>query len=118
MLLSPDRAAVDVRAGRPQGRADGEHICSWATPSSCSRWAAWSVNGYHRSRTEEPLVLFVGIAGSTPLAERIGPDAVHRFLGEVFRRAPDPIGDHRGAVYRHVGDEIVITWTVAEGRGG
>src|SRR5882672_3037792 len=73
---------------------------------------------YHRSRTEERFFLFVDIAGSTPLAERIGPDAVHRFLGEVFRLASDPIDDHRGEVYQYVGDEIVITWTVAEGRDG
>jgi adenylate cyclase len=71
---------------------------------------------YHRARTEERFFLFVDIAGSTPLAERIGPGAVHRFLGEVFRLASDPIDDHRGEVYQYVGDEIVITWTVAEGR--
>ena len=71
---------------------------------------------YHRSRTEERFFLFVDIAGSTPLAERIGPDAVHRFLGEVFRLASDPIDDHRGEVYQYVGDEMVITWTAAEGR--
>jgi adenylate cyclase len=73
---------------------------------------------YHRSRTEERFFLFVDIAGSTPLAERIGPDAVHRFLGEVFRLASDPIDDHRGEVFQYVGDEIVVTWTVAEGRDG
>src|SRR4029450_6278956 len=73
---------------------------------------------YHRPRAEERFFLFVDIAGSTPLAERIGSDAVHRFLGEVFRLASDPIDDHRGEVYQYVGDEIVITWTVAEGRDG
>jgi adenylate cyclase len=73
---------------------------------------------YHRSRTEERFFLFVDIAGSTPLAERIGPDAVHRFLGEVFRLASDPIDDHRGEVHEYVGDEVVITWTVVEGRDG
>jgi adenylate cyclase len=73
---------------------------------------------YHRSRKEERFFLFVDIAGSTPLAERLGPDAVHRFLGEVFRLASDPIDEHRGEVHQYVGDEIVITWTVAEGREG
>jgi len=73
---------------------------------------------YHRSREEERFFLFVDIAGSTPLAERLGPDAVHRFLGEVFRLASDPIDEHRGEVHQYVGDEIVITWTVAEGRAG
>ena len=72
---------------------------------------------YHRSRMEERFFLFVDIAGSTPLAERIGPNAVHRFLGEVFRLVSDPVDDHYGEVYQYVGDEIVITWTVAEGHG-
>ena len=71
---------------------------------------------YHRSRMEERFFLFVDIAGSTPLTERIGPEAIHRFLGEVFRLASDPIDDHRGDVYQYVGDEIVITWLVTEGR--
>jgi adenylate cyclase len=71
---------------------------------------------YHHSRAEERFFLFVDVVGSTPLAERIGPDAVHHFLGEVFRLASDPIDDHRGDVYQYVGDEIVITWTATEGR--
>ncbi len=71
---------------------------------------------YHRSRMEERFFLFVDIAGSTPLAERLGPNAVHRFLGEVFRVASDPIDGHYGEVYQYVGDEIVITWTVAKER--
>ena len=73
---------------------------------------------YHRSRTEERFFLFVDIIGSTPLAERIGPGAVHRFLGEVFRLASDPIDDARGEVHQYVGDEMVITWTVTKGRDG
>jgi adenylate cyclase len=71
---------------------------------------------YHRSRTEERFFLFVDIAGSTSLAERIGAEAVHRFLGEVFRLASDPIDEHDGDVYQYVGDEVVITWTVDKGR--
>ncbi|MEO6381845.1 MAG: adenylate/guanylate cyclase domain-containing protein [Nitrobacter sp.] len=71
---------------------------------------------YHRARTEDRFFLFVDIVGSTPLAERIGPVAVHRFLGEVFRLASDTIDEHVGDVYQYVGDEIVITWTVDEGR--
>jgi adenylate cyclase len=71
---------------------------------------------YHRPRAEDRFFLFVDIAGSTPLAERIGPGAVHRFLGQVFREASGPIDDHGGEVYQYVGDEIVITWTASEAR--
>jgi adenylate cyclase len=71
---------------------------------------------YHRPRSEERFFLFVDIAGSTALAERIGPAAVHRFLDRVFRLASDPIDDHGGEIYQYVGDEMVVTWTAAEGR--
>jgi adenylate cyclase len=71
---------------------------------------------FHRPRTEERFFLFVDIVGSTPLAERLGPEAVHGFLDRVFQVASDPIDDHGGEVYQYVGDEIVITWTVSEGR--
>jgi adenylate cyclase len=71
---------------------------------------------YHRPRTEERFFLFVDIVGSTPLAERLGPTAVHEFLDRVFQLASDPIDEHAGEVYQYVGDEIVITWTVPEGR--
>jgi adenylate cyclase len=73
---------------------------------------------YHRPRSEERFFLFVDIVGSTPLAERIGPAAVHRFLNRVFRLASDPIDEHRGEIYQYVGDEMVVTWTATEGRAG
>src|SRR5262249_51054925 len=70
---------------------------------------------YHQPRLEERFFLFIDIQGSTPLAEQIGPVAVHRFLGRVFALASDPIGDHRGEIYQYVGDEMVVTWTLGEG---
>jgi len=71
---------------------------------------------YHRPRSEERFFLFVDIVGSTPLAERIGPAAVHHFLDRVFRLASDPIDDYGGEIYQYVGDEMVVTWTAAAGR--
>src|SRR5262249_51443158 len=71
---------------------------------------------YHRPHLEDRFFLFVDIRGSTLLAERIGPAGVHRFLATVFRLASDPIGDHRGEIYQYVGDEMVVTWTLAAGR--
>ena len=71
---------------------------------------------YHRPRIEERFFLFVDIVGSTPLAERLGPEAIHRFLNRVFGIMSGPIDDHGGEVYQYVGDEAVITWTVPEGR--
>ena len=71
---------------------------------------------YHRPRAEERFFLFVDVVGSTPVAERMGPLAVHRYLDRVFQVASDPVDMHYGEVYQYVGDEMVVTWTVAEGR--
>ncbi len=76
----------------------------------------WVLGRYHRPRPEERFFLFVDIAGSTGLAERIGPVGVHQFLNRVFVLASDPVDDHRGEIYQYVGDEMVITWMEAEGR--
>jgi adenylate cyclase len=76
----------------------------------------WVLGRYHRPHREDRFFLFVDIAGSTTLAERIGPVAVHEFLNGVFLQAADPVDDHRGEIYQYVGDEMVITWLEKEGR--
>lgn len=73
---------------------------------------------YHRPRAEERFFLFVDVVGSTPVAERLGPLAVHRYLDRVFQVASDPVDAHYGEVHQYVGDEMVVTWSVAEGRPG
>jgi len=78
----------------------------------------WVIGRYHRPREEARFFLFVDLAGSTGLAERLGPVGVHRFLNQVFLLASDPIDDHRGEIYQYVGDEMVVTWTEAQGRPG
>ncbi len=71
---------------------------------------------YHRARLEERFFLFVDIVGSTPLAERLGPVAVNRFLARVFELASDPVDEHAGEIYQYVGDEMVVTWKLDAGR--
>ena len=78
----------------------------------------WVLGRYHRPRREERFFLFVDIAGSTALAERVGPVSVHQFLNRVFVLAGDPVDDYRGEIYQYVGDEIVITWKEGDGRPG
>ena len=76
------------------------------------------IGRYDRPRREERFFLFVDVVGSTPVAERLGPLVVHRSLDRVFRIASDPVDEHYGDVYQYVGDEMVVTWTVQEGRPG
>jgi adenylate cyclase len=72
---------------------------------------------YRRPRAEERFFLFIDIVGSTPVAEKLGALSVHRYLNRIFQETSDPVDDHGGEVYQYVGDEIVVTWLVPEGRG-
>lgn len=65
---------------------------------------------YHTPVAENRFVLFVDIAGSTGLAERLGGVGIHRFLDSTFRLLTVPVVDHRGEVLNYVGDEVIVTW--------
>ncbi len=69
------------------------------------------VSGRYNSPVEENrFVLFVDIAGSTGLAERLGGVGIHRFLDRTFRLLTLSVVDYRGEVLDYVGDEIIVTW--------
>jgi adenylate cyclase len=73
---------------------------------------------YWQPRAERRFFLFVDVVGSTAIAERLGPLEAHRFLAAVFSATAEPVAACRGEIYQYVGDEIVVTWTEAEGRPG
>ncbi|MGO4716357.1 adenylate/guanylate cyclase domain-containing protein [Bradyrhizobium sp. 2TAF24] len=70
---------------------------------------------YHVPVEESRFVLFVDIAGSTGLAERLGGIGFHRFLDQAFKLLTQPVVDFRGEVLGYVGDEIIVTWSEAAG---
>ncbi len=53
---------------------------------------------YHSPIEENRFVLFVDIAGSTGLAERLGGIAIQRFLDHTFRLPTLAVVDYRGEV--------------------
>src|ERR1700724_653980 len=68
------------------------------------------IGRYHTPIEEKRFVLFVDIAGSTGLAERLGGVAIHRFLDRTFRLLTLSVVDYRGEVLDYVGDEVIVTW--------
>jgi adenylate cyclase len=70
---------------------------------------------YRRPYAERRFFLFVDVVGSTAIAERLGALQAHRFLAAVFSAVAEPIELCRGEIHQYVGDEIVITWTEADG---
>lgn len=65
---------------------------------------------YHSPIEENRFVLFVDIAGSTGLAERLGGVGIHRLLDRTFRLLTLAVVDCRGEVLDYVGDEVIVTW--------
>jgi adenylate cyclase len=70
---------------------------------------------YHSPVEESRFVLFVDIAGSTGLAERLGGIAIHRLLDRTFRLLTLAVVDYRGEVLNYVGDEVIVTWPAGSG---
>ena len=68
------------------------------------------IGRYHTPVEENRFVLFVDIAGSTGLAERLGGIAIHRLLDRTFRLLTLSVVDYRGEVLNYVGDEVIVTW--------
>lgn len=67
---------------------------------------------YHRPQIEDRAVLFLDLVGSTRLAEEVGPTRFHSILNAVFVHLGAVLGEHKGEIYRYVGDEIIATWPV------
>ncbi len=70
---------------------------------------------YHTPVEENRFVLFVDIAGSTGLAERLGGIGIHRLLDHTFRLLTLAVVDYRGEVLNYVGDEVIVTWPERSG---
>jgi class 3 adenylate cyclase len=69
---------------------------------------------YHRPRREQRIVMFLDIADSTALAERLGEVRVHDLITRFFSDIDQPIADQDGEVHAYVGDEVIVTWPLSE----
>jgi adenylate cyclase len=63
---------------------------------------------------EQLIVMFLDLADSTPLAEKLGGLRVHDLISRFFFDIDEPINDHGGSVLSYVGDEVIVTWSVAD----
>jgi len=70
---------------------------------------------YYRPREEERIFMFVDLADSTAIAERIGHVAFHRLLNDFICDATEPILASQGEIHNYVGDEIIVTWEPGRG---
>ncbi len=71
---------------------------------------------YYRPRLEERVFLLIDMEGSTGAAERLGPLAFHRLLNRFVLDLTDPIVAARGEIHNYVGDEVIATWKLEDGK--
>jgi len=68
---------------------------------------------YHRPLREQRVFLFLDLADSTRLSEKLGDVRVQSLIGRFFFDIARPIAEHGGETHRYIGDEIVVTWPYA-----
>lgn len=78
-------------------------------------WALFS-GRYRLPVEEERAFLFLDLTGSTATAQRLGPALFNEFKNDFFRDVTRPVLATGGRIYQYVGDEVVVTWRVRDGR--
>ena len=59
--------------------------------------------------------MFLDIKSSTTLAETLGGQKYFSLLNTFFRDISEPILEREAEIYKYVGDEVILTWSVEMG---
>lgn len=74
------------------------------------------VGKYHHPQREERAVVFIDLADSTALAEKLGDLRVQELIARFFFDIARPIDESRGEIHRYIGDAVVLTWPLESAR--
>lgn len=69
---------------------------------------------YVRPREEVRVFMFLDLADSTTIAERLGPLRFSAFRNDFFHDLAEPVLNTRGQIVQYAGDEAIITWTMKD----
>lgn len=70
---------------------------------------------YHQPREEERIFMFLDMKSSTTIAEQLGHVRFYALLNELFNEISQPVLQTKAEIYQYIGDEVVLTWQVADG---
>ena len=73
------------------------------------------IGKYHRPEEIDKIFLFIDLNSSTSIAEKLGNIRYSEFLIDYFDDMTDAILMSKAEIYQYVGDEIILTWTFADG---
>ena len=65
---------------------------------------------YHKPLSEERVFMFLDVAGSTALAERLGGIGAHSLISRFFFDVAQETARHGGETHEYIGDAVVVTW--------
>jgi adenylate cyclase len=68
---------------------------------------------YRKPRKVERVFMFLDIRSSTTIAETIGPLKFMSLVNDFFYDITRPVYLTKGEIYKYVGDEAIITWSMA-----
>ena len=71
---------------------------------------------YFKPQREERIFMFLDLRNSTAIAERLSEVEYFNLLKEIIEDITQPILYTRGEIYQYVGDEVVISWSVKNGK--
>lgn len=74
------------------------------------------IGRYTKPVEEMRVFMFLDLNASTTLAERLGNTSYHELLDDYVYDITKPIVDNNGEIYQYVGDEVVVTWKVRNGK--
>jgi len=69
---------------------------------------------YYRPLKEQRVFLFLDLKDSTLMAEQFGDIRVQTYIARFFADIAAPIARFGGETHRYIGDEIVVTWKLAD----
>ena len=70
---------------------------------------------YHRPREVERIFCFIDLKDSTSIAEKLGHLQFAMFLRDYYSDISDALRRTAAQIYQYVGDEIVLSWSFADG---
>lgn len=65
---------------------------------------------YHHPVRESRVFMFLDLADSSYLSEKLGDIQVQSLIGRFFFDIAQPIAESGGETHRYIGDEVVVTW--------
>jgi AhpD family alkylhydroperoxidase len=76
---------------------------------------AYHVEKYAPPTTDERVFLFLDLTDSTGIAERLGHEDYSRLIRACYHDLTDLVIRYRAEIYQYVGDEVVLSWSLADG---